>query len=93
MPTMRMILQRLLMFFVVIWIASTLNFFVPRITPRNPIEEKLLSQVEFGGSAVDIQSLLKAYNVKFGLDKPLLQQYIAYLSAVGNIGDTWRLEE
>jgi peptide/nickel transport system permease protein len=74
-----MIARRLFMFVVVIWVASTLNFFVPRLTPRNPIEEKLLSQLEYGGSAVDIQSLVRAYNEKFGLDQPLLKQYLAYL--------------
>ena len=30
-------------------------------------------------SSVDIQSLVKAYNAKFGLDKPLWQQYLAYM--------------
>ena len=44
------IARRLVMFVFVIWLASTLNFFVPRLTPRNPIEEKLLSLTEFGGS-------------------------------------------
>ncbi len=70
--------RRLLMFFAVIWVASTLNFFVPRLAPGNPIEDKMLAQVEYGGSSVDVQSLVKAYNAKFGLDKPLLSQYIAY---------------
>ena len=70
------------MFVFVIWLASTLNFFVPRLTPRNPIEEKLLSLTEFGGSSVDIQSLVKAYNAKFGLDRPLAPQYLAYLNDI-----------
>ena len=76
------IARRLVMFVFVIWLASTLNFFVPRLTPRNPIEEKLLSLTEFGGSTVDIQSLVRAYNAKFGLDRPLARQYLAYLNDV-----------
>jgi peptide/nickel transport system permease protein len=78
----RTVARRLFLFVVVIWLASTINFFVPRLTPRNPIEEKLLSLTEFGGSAVDIQSLVKAYNAKFGLDRPLVLQYLTYLNDV-----------
>ena len=82
MPRLRPIVRRLFLFVVVIWLASTINFFVPRLTPRNPIEEKLLSLTEFGGSTVDIQSLVKAYNAKFGLDRPLVLQYLTYLNDV-----------
>ena len=79
---LRTVARRLVMLVLVIWLASTLNFFVPRLTPRNPIEEKLLSLTEFGGAAVDIQSLVKAYNAKFGLDRPLAQQYLTYLNDI-----------
>ncbi len=72
-------IRRLLMFLAVIWVASTLNFFVPRLAPGNPIEDKMLAQVEYGGSSVDVQALVKAYNAKFGLDKPLFGQYLAYM--------------
>ncbi len=78
----RTVARRLFLFVVVIWLASTINFFIPRLTPRNPIEEKLLSLTEFGGSTVDIQSLVKAYNAKFGLDRPLVLQYLTYLNDV-----------
>ncbi len=79
MGTLRTVARRLVMFAVVIWVAGSINFFVPRITPRNPIEEKLLALMEFGGSTVDIQSLVRAYNAKFGLDRPLYEQYLSYL--------------
>jgi peptide/nickel transport system permease protein len=68
------------MFLVVIWAASTLIFFVPRIAPRNPIQDKLLAQLEQGGGAYDIRALVETYNAKFGLDKPLWQQYLAFLA-------------
>ena len=51
--------RRLLMFVAVIWVASTLNFFVPRLAPGNPIEEKMLAQEEYGGSSVDMQALVR----------------------------------
>ena len=71
--------RRLVMFLAVVWVASTLNFFVPRLAPGNPIEDKMLAQLEFGGASVDVQQLVKAYNAKFGLDKPLPEQYVAYM--------------
>jgi peptide/nickel transport system permease protein len=71
--------RRLLMLIAVVWIASTLNFVVPRLAPGNPIENKMLAQVEFGSASVDMRALVKAYNAKFGLDKPLLSQYLAYM--------------
>ena len=74
--------RRLLMFIAVVWVASTLNFFVPRLAPGNPIEDKMLAQVEYGGSSVDVQALVKSYNAKFGLDKPLLSQYLAYMNDI-----------
>ena len=39
---MRPILRRLFLFVVVIWLASTINFFIPRLTPRNPIGRLIL---------------------------------------------------
>ena len=62
------------MFLLVVWTASTLIFFVPRIAPRDPIQDKLLAQLEQGGGASDIRGLVESYNAKFGLDKPLWQQ-------------------
>lgn len=71
--------RRLLMFIAVVWVASALNFFVPRMAPGNPIENKMLAQVEYGGSSMDVQALVKSYNAKFGLDKSLLSQYVVYM--------------
>lgn len=73
------IVRRLLMFVLVIWAATTLIFFVPRIAPGNPIQDKLLSQMEQGGRAGDIRAMVEVYNAKFGLDKPLWQQYLVFL--------------
>lgn len=73
------ILRRIAMFVLVIWAATTLIFFVPRIAPGNPIQDKLLAQMEQGGRAGDIRAMVEVYNAKFGLDKPLWQQYLVFL--------------
>jgi peptide/nickel transport system permease protein len=64
----------------VIWAAGTLNFFIPRIAPKNPIAEKLTQLA--GTSGVDpakIQEMSEAFSEKFGLNRPLWEQYLAYL--------------
>ena len=77
--TIATIARRLGLLLLVVWVASTINFFVPRLAPRNPIEDKLLQMLESGGASVDIKSLVEAYNAKFGLDKPLFEQYVSYI--------------
>jgi peptide/nickel transport system permease protein len=79
----RLILRRLVMVLAVIWAAGTVNFFIPRIAPKNPIAEKLTEMA--GTSGVDptkIKEMAEAFTVKFGLDKPLWQQYLTYLHDV-----------
>lgn len=64
----------------VVWAAATLNFFIPRIAPKNPIAEKLTQLA--GTSGVDptkIQEMSQAFGARFGLDQPLLTQYFRYI--------------
>jgi peptide/nickel transport system permease protein len=77
--TFAFLARRLGLLALVVWVASTINFFVPRLAPGNPIEDKLLAELEHGGTSVDLKSLVVSYNAKFGLDKPLLEQYLTYL--------------
>ena len=80
------VVRRIGMSVLVIWAASTLIFFVPRLAPRNPIEDKLLEAMESGGSASDMRAMVATYNAKFGLDKPVWRQYVTYL------GDTFSFD-
>lgn len=80
------VLRRVGMAILVIWAATTLIFFVPRIAPRNPIEDKMLEALQQGGSASDLKALVDVYNAKFGLDRPLWRQYLTFL------GDTVSLD-
>ena len=74
------VLKRFGVFLIVIWVAASVNFFIPRMAPVNPIREKLLQALSFGGAGkTDMENVVKAYEEKFGLDKPLWQQYMTYL--------------
>ena len=79
----KLILRRIALVLAVVWAAGTINFFIPRIAPKNPIAEKLTQMA--GTSGVDptkIKEMADAFNVKFGLDQPLWVQYLKYLHDV-----------
>jgi peptide/nickel transport system permease protein len=82
------IVRRVALFLVVVWAAASVNFFVPRLgTGRDPIREKLGQLAASGGLRQDgIEAMVKAYQAKFGLDKPLYVQYLNFL------GDTFTLD-
>ncbi|MFN8488251.1 MAG: ABC transporter permease [Caldilineaceae bacterium] len=73
------IVRRIGIFFLIVITAVTLNFLMPRIRSTNPIEARLNQLAAQGGVyANQIQELVKLYNQKFGLDKPLWEQYLTY---------------
>jgi peptide/nickel transport system permease protein len=77
------VIKRLLLFVAVIWAAATLNFFLPRLSDQNAIREKLLQQAVAGGYVhTGIDQMVEEYEQKFGLDKPLWQQYFIYLGDI-----------
>jgi peptide/nickel transport system permease protein len=82
--TLEIIARRVGMALLVVWTAATLIFFVPRVAPRNPIEDKLLEAMQQGGSATDISELVLVYNARFGLDQPLWRQYVSYMGDLAN---------
>lgn len=85
----KIIARRLLFLLVVIWVASTIVFFIPRLSARNPIRQRFNELAAQGGfSPADTEKIIAAYNVKFGLDKPLWQQYLTYIGSLmqGDLG-------
>lgn len=81
------IARRIGVFAVIIWLAASLNFFLPRLSGQDPVRTKLLQQAQLGGYVQQgIEEMTKVYEVRFGLDRPLWQQYLSYL------GDAVRLD-
>ncbi len=78
--TLGYIARRLGVFLIILWLAATVNFVLPRLAPVNPIREKLLQAVRFGGAGkTDMQKIVATYEEKFGLNKPIWEQYFNYL--------------
>ncbi len=81
--SLKLIIRRLLFLFLVVWAASTITFFIPRISPKNPVRERFAELARMGGfSPQDLEVIVASFSQKFGLDKPLLQQYVDYMSGI-----------
>jgi len=81
----KLIIRRLLFLILVIWAASTIVFFIPRLSEKNPIRERFATLAISGGfSPKDLEAIIAAYNTKFGLDKPLWQQYTDYMVSIAH---------
>ena len=84
--SIKILIQRILFLVLVVWAASTITFFIPRISSRNPIRERFAQLARTGGfSPEDMEVIVASYNQKFGLDKPLWEQYVAYISSVARL--------
>ena len=75
------VLRRIGVFLLIAWLAATLNFFLPRLTGQDPVRVKLLQQAQLGGYVqAGIEEMVKEYDRRFGLDRPLWAQYLAFLA-------------
>lgn len=75
------VLKRVGFFIIIVWLAATLNFFIPRLSSQNPVRERLIEQAVLGGYVhAGMDEMVQEYEKRFGLDQPLLVQYVRYVS-------------
>src|SRR5216683_1115355 len=80
------IARRFGVFLLILWLAATLNFFLPRLSGQDPVHAKLLQQAALGGYVhAGIEEMTQEYERRFGLDQPLWQQYLTYLRDVARL--------
>ena len=80
------LIRRIGLFFVVVWVAATINFVLPRLSGGNAIRNQLVQQAASGGYVQNnIDAMVAEYDKEFGLDKPLLQQYVSYLWDIAHL--------
>jgi len=80
------VLKRIGMFLLIVWLAATVNFFLPRIGGQDPIREMMIQQAALGGGVqTGLEDMIRIYNQKFGLDRPLWQQYLSYLADMSRL--------
>jgi peptide/nickel transport system permease protein len=79
------VLRRIGFFLLIVWLAATLNFFIPRLSGQNPIRERLLEQAVVGGyMQAGMSDMVAQYEQRFGLDQPLWVQYVRYVGDVSH---------
>ncbi len=82
----RKIIERIFFFLLVVWAASTITFFIPRISSRNPVRERFGQLARSGGFApADLEIIIESFNQKFGLDLPLWEQYTNYVGSLARL--------
>jgi peptide/nickel transport system permease protein len=80
------LVRRLILFVVVVWVAATINFVLPRLSGGNAIRQALVQQAASGGYMQgNIDAMVEEFDKEFGLDKPLLQQYVTYLLDISHL--------
>jgi peptide/nickel transport system permease protein len=85
--TLSYLVQRVVQLVLIVFIAVTINFILPRLIPGDPIESALATKIAVSGNvSVDVEKVAEAYRAKFGLDQPLWKQYLNYW------GDILRLD-
>lgn len=77
------IAKRTLQLLLIVFIAVTVNFLIPRMIPGDPVESALRTKIAVSGSvSVDVEAVAAAYRAKFGIDKPLWVQYLNYWRSI-----------
>jgi peptide/nickel transport system permease protein len=77
--------RKLFIYALTFFVAATIDWMIPRFMPGNPVQT-LLSRTSVAPEAVP--ALMAYYNNLFGLDQPILQQYLNFWAALfhGDLG-------
>jgi peptide/nickel transport system permease protein len=67
------------MFVFVVFVATSLNFLIPRLAPGNPIGAITSRMAQVSAGIENGQAMFEAYRERFGLNKPMYVQYFTYL--------------
>ena len=76
---LRYFVRRIGMFFLVIYVAASFNFLIPRLAPGNPIGAITSRMANASAGIENGQAMFEAYRKRFGLDEPIYVQYVKYL--------------
>jgi peptide/nickel transport system permease protein len=67
------------MFFLTIWIGTTIIFIIPRLAPGDPITAMVSRMSAQAGRVENSDQIIEAWRARFGLDAPMHIQYLRYL--------------
>jgi peptide/nickel transport system permease protein len=88
----RYLLSKVAWFLIAFLVALLLNFLLIRLIPGNPVDT-MMARMSAGGSTTGeaMQKIYASYIAEFGLDKPLLAQFLTYLGNLtkGDLGKSF----
>jgi peptide/nickel transport system permease protein len=73
------LLRRLFMFVLTVWIGATVIFIIPRLAPGDPIAAMVSRLTAQAGYVQNSAELIASWRKMFGLDDPIVIQYLKYL--------------
>ena len=76
------LVNRLITLVLTVWIAATLIWIIPRLSPVDPAEIMLSRMAAAGGTVENSEQILETLRRRFGLDDPLIVQYAKYIKNV-----------
>jgi peptide/nickel transport system permease protein len=76
------VLRRVGLFLFTVWVSATIMFFIPRLAPGDPIQAMITRVSSQSGYVENSGSLIDAWRTRFGLDGPLIMQYLHYLKSM-----------
>lgn len=77
---LKYVIRRVLYLIVVVWVAATVNFVIPRLAAKDPVMEYFAELSGTGGRRGEwLEEAVEWYKEWSGLNQPLWQQYFLYL--------------
>lgn len=73
------LLNRFLTFLLTVFIAATIIWIIPRLSPVDPAEAMLGRMAAGAGFVENADQILSELRARFGLDEPLWKQYLVYM--------------
>ncbi len=73
------LLRRVGMFLLVVWVAASINFVIPRLARGDPIQAQFAQLETLGIRTSGMDQVVAAYKKRLGLDRPMVEQYFSYL--------------
>jgi len=77
------VVRRFGVFVLIVWAAATINFVLPRLAHQDPFRVVMLRNAMSGGAIPHgLDEMTESYDARFGLDRPLWQQYLTYVGGM-----------
>jgi len=74
------IIKRVGFLVAVVFVAATINFLLPQLSPKDPVAEQVTMKIAMmGQDSAAAEEMIAALKEIYGLDKPLWQQYVQYI--------------